>query len=214
MPTAEVGRPPDGPDHPPGHERQASGFEMTGETVLHRGRVITLTRATFSDPGGRPFERDVVRHPGAVAVVAVTDADAVVLVHQYRPALDQWLLEIPAGTCDITGEPGEATARRELAEEAGYAARQFRLLTRCAITPGFCDELSAVYLATGLSPVPVDRQGIEEHHMHIETVPLSAFDALVDDGSVIDATTIMGVGLALRHLAADRMTGRRDDRRP
>jgi len=201
MPTAEVGRPP---DHGPGHDRRAPGFEMTGEVVLHRGRVITLTRATFSDPRGKPFERDVVRHPGAVAVVAVTDADAVVLVHQYRPALDQWLLEVPAGTCDVADEPGEATARRELAEEAGYAARELHLLTRCAITPGFCDELSTVYLATGLTPVPVDRQGIEEHHMRIEAVPLSDFDALVDDGTVIDATTILGVGLALRHLAAHR----------
>jgi len=205
MPTAEAGR---SPDHQPGHDRRAPGFEMTGEVVLHRGQVITLTRATFSDPGGRPFERDVVRHPGAVAVVAVTDTDAVVLVHQYRPALDQWLLEVPAGTCDVTDEPGEATARRELAEEAGYAARELRLLTRCAITPGFCDEVSTLYLATGLTPVPVDRQGIEEHHMRVEAVPLSDFDALVDDGTVIDATTILGVGLARRHLAADRVNGR------
>ena len=204
MPTAEVDRPP---DHQPGHDRRAPGFEMSGEVVVHRGRVITLTRATFSDPSGRSFDRDIVRHPGAVAVVAVTDADAVVLVHQYRPALDRWLLEVPAGTCDVAGEPGEATARRELAEEAGYAARELRLLTRCAITPGFCDELSTVYLATGLSPVPVDRQGVEEHHMRVEAVPLSGFDALVDDGTVIDATTILGVGLARRHLAADRVTG-------
>jgi 8-oxo-dGTP pyrophosphatase MutT (NUDIX family) len=206
MPTAEVGRSSDDqpdhqPDHEPDHRRRAPGFEMTGEVVLHRGRVVTLTRATFSDPRGKPFERDVVRHPGAVAVVAVTDADAVVLVHQYRPALDQWLLEVPAGTCDVTGEPGDATARRELAEEAGYAARELHLLTRCAITPGFCDELSTVYLATGLTPVPVDRQGIEEHHMRIEEVPLADFDALVDDGTVIDATTILGVGLARRRLA-------------
>jgi len=204
MPTAEVDR---SPDHQPGHDRRPPGFEMSGEVVVHQGRVITLTRATFSDPSGRSFDRDIVRHPGAVAVVAVTDADAVVLVHQYRPALDRWLLEVPAGTCDVAGEPGEATARRELAEEAGYAARELRLLTRCAITPGFCDELSTVYLATGLSPVPVDRQGVEEHHMRVEAVPLSGFDALVDDGTVIDATTILGVGLARRHLAADRVTG-------
>jgi 8-oxo-dGTP pyrophosphatase MutT (NUDIX family) len=174
---------------------------MTGEEVLHRGWVITLTKATFIDPDGTPFERDILRHPGAVAVVAITEEDEVVMVHQYRPALDQWLLEIPAGTCDVTGEPGEVTARRELAEEVGYAATALRPLTRCAITPGFCDELSTIYLATGLSRVPVDRQGTEERHMRIEAVPLTRFDAMVDDGTIIDATTILGVGLALRRLA-------------
>jgi 8-oxo-dGDP phosphatase len=177
---------------------------MVGEEVLHRGWIISLTKATYLDPDGMSFERDVVRHPGAVAVVAVTDADAVVMVHQYRPALDQWLLEIPAGTCDVDGEPDEATARRELAEEVGYSARELRLLTRCAITPGFCDELSAIYLATGLGQVAVDRQGIEERYMEIEEVPLARFDALVDDGTIIDASTILGVGLAQRRLAAGR----------
>jgi 8-oxo-dGTP pyrophosphatase MutT (NUDIX family) len=177
-------------------------FEMVGEEVVHRGWIITVTKATILDPDGTRFERDVVRHPGAVAVVAVTDAGSMVMVRQYRPALDQWLLEIPAGTCDVKGEPELAVARRELAEEVGYAATTFTLLTRCAITPGFCDEISAVYLATGLSPVPLDRQGIEERHMGIEELPIDRFDALVDDGSIIDATTILGVGLAVRHLAA------------
>jgi 8-oxo-dGTP pyrophosphatase MutT (NUDIX family) len=174
---------------------------MLGEEVMHRGWVIQLTRATFREPDGTTFERDIVRHPGAVAVVAVTDTASVVMVHQYRPALDQWLLEIPAGTCDIEGEPELVVARRELAEEAGYAASRFALLTRCAVTPGFCDELSAVYLATGLSQVPLDRKGIEERHMEVEEVPIDRFDTLVDDGTIIDATTILGVGLALRRLA-------------
>jgi 8-oxo-dGTP pyrophosphatase MutT (NUDIX family) len=174
---------------------------MLGEEVVYEGWVLRVTRATFRDPGGATFERDLVRHPGAVAVVAVTDADAVVLVRQYRPALDQWLLEIPAGTCDVDGEPELAVARRELAEEAGYAASQLTLLTRCAITPGFCDELSAVYLATGLTPVALDRQGVEERYMEVEEVSLDDVDALVDDGSIIDATTILGVALAMRRLA-------------
>jgi 8-oxo-dGTP pyrophosphatase MutT (NUDIX family) len=177
---------------------------MTGEVVLHRGWAITLTKSSFVDPEGTAFERDIVRHPGAVAVVAITAEDAVVLVRQYRPALDQWILEIPAGTCDVDQEPAQVTAQRELAEEVGYSAEQLSLLTRCAITPGFCDELATIYLATGLSRVPLDRQGIEERYMLVEEVPLSRFDALVDDGTIIDASTILGVGLARRHLAADR----------
>jgi ADP-ribose pyrophosphatase len=179
-------------------------FVPTGEEVVHRGRVITVCRSRFVDPDGVAFERDVVRHPGAVAIVPVTDHDRVVLVHQYRPALDRWLIEIPAGTRDVEGEPGESTAHRELAEEVGYTAAALTLLTRCAVTPGFCDELSAVYLATGLTTVPVDRQGAEERFMRTLEVPLSRFDRLVDEGTVIDATTILGVGLARRHLADRR----------
>jgi 8-oxo-dGTP pyrophosphatase MutT (NUDIX family) len=179
-------------------------FRPTGEEVVLRGWAITVTKATFVDPDGVPYERDIVRHPGAVAVVAVTDAGGVVLVRQYRPAVDEWILEIPAGTCDVEGEPDIDTARRELAEEVGYAAGELTLLARCVITPGFCDEFSSFYLATGLTPVPLDRQGIEERFMRVEEVPLDRFDALVDDGTIIDASTILAVGLARRRLAADR----------
>ncbi len=200
MTSAEAG----GPGGRTSEDGTIPRFQKVGEEVLHRGWAITLTKATFLDPDGEPFERDIVRHPGAVAVVAVTDADAVVMVHQYRPALDQWLLEIPAGTCDVKGEAGLVTAQRELAEEVGYSAAELSLLTRCAITPGFCDELSSIYLGTGLSEVPVDRQGIEERYMRIEEVPLSRFGGLVDDGTIIDATTILGVCLAQRRLAAGR----------
>jgi len=164
-------------------------------------------RSGFVDPDGVPFERDVVRHPGAVAVVAVTDDDSVVLVRQYRPAIDEWILEVPAGTRDVEGEAELRTARRELAEEVGLAAAQMDLLARCAITPGFCDEISTVFLATGLTPVDLDRQGIEERYMRIEHIPLSGFDALVDDGTIIDATTILGVGLARRRLATRAAAG-------
>jgi ADP-ribose pyrophosphatase len=177
-------------------------FRPTGETLVHRGWAIGLYRSTFVDPDGTPFERDVVRHPGAVAVVAVTDTDRVVLVHQYRPAVDRWVLEVPAGTCDVPGEATEATAGRELGEEVGYAATSLTLLTRCLITPGFCDEVSSVYLATRLRAVPLDRQGIEEGYMRVVEVPLDEFDARVDDGTIVDATTILGVGLARRRLDA------------
>jgi len=183
-------------------EDQLPVFTPTGEETMHRGWFIRVQRATFLDPDGRPFERDIVRHPGAVAVVAVTDDDAVVLVRQYRPAVDRWLLEVPAGTCDVPGEPPEVTAERELAEEVGYAAAQLTHLTSAMITPGFCDEVAHVFLATGLRPVPTGRQGAEEAYMQVVEVPLDRFDAMVDDGTVVDASTILGVGLARRRLAA------------
>jgi ADP-ribose pyrophosphatase len=159
-----------------------------------------VSRATFVGPDGVAFSRDIVRHPGAVAVVAVTEEGSVVLVRQFRPALNQWILEIPAGTCDVDDEPAEATARRELAEEVGYAASRLDLLTRCVITPGFCDEYATIYLASGLTRVPSDRQGVEERFLSVVEVPLSEFDDMVDGGEIIDASTILGVGLARRRL--------------
>ena len=94
-----------------------------------------------------------------------------------------------------------SSTRRELGEEVGLAAHRLDLLTRTVITPGFCDEFTDIYLATGLRPVPLDRQGAEERFMRIVEIPLDRFDAMVDDGSVIDASTILGVGLAVRRLA-------------
>lgn len=193
MPSAEAGRSP-GTGLP--------DFTPLREETVHQGWFIRVQRATFLDPDGVAFERDIVRHPGAVAVVAITDANAVVLCRQYRPAVNQWLLEIPAGTCDVDGEPFEETARRELAEEVGYSPERLDLLTRSVITPGFCDEFTSIYLATGLRVVPSDRQGVEERYMEVVEVPLDRFDAMVDDGSIIDASTILGVGLAVRRLAA------------
>ena len=88
------------------------GFTKTGERVLHEGYVITLATATFEGPAGEVMERDVVHHPGAVAVVAV-DGGEVVLVRQYRPVMEREMLEIPAGKLDVPGEDRQAAARRE-----------------------------------------------------------------------------------------------------
>jgi ADP-ribose pyrophosphatase len=177
-------------------------FSKTSETELHRGWVFSVVRAEFTGPDGERFERDIVRHPGAVAIVPVTAAHGVLLVRQFRPAVGRWLYEIPAGTCDVDHEAPEATAHRELAEEVGRSAGTLTLLTRMLNTPGFCDEETAVYLGTDLAVVDDDRQGVEERYLTVEEVPLDRFDALVDDGTIVDAATILGVGLARRCLDA------------
>ncbi len=179
-------------------------FRQTGESLIHQAWFVSMVRATFVDPHGTEFEREIVRHPGAVAVVPVTDDGAVLLVRQYRPAVNQWLYEIPAGTCDVEGEPQEITAQRELAEEIGHRAGELKLLIRALNTPGFCDEVTSIFLGTGLSEVADGPQGIEEQFMTVEKIPLDGFDRMVDDGTIVDAATILGVGLAVRHLAAGR----------
>lgn len=183
----------------------APTFRHVGDQLIHRGFIVSTVTATFIDPNGDPFERDVIRHPGAVAVVPMTDAASVLLVHQFRPAVNRWLFEVPAGTCDVEGEPLETTAHRELAEELGRAAGQLQLLTHCLNTPGFCDEVTTVFMATDLHPVPTNRQGLEEGFMTIEEMSLSRFDDLVEDGTIVDAVTILGVGLARsRRRGSDR----------
>lgn len=165
---------------------------------------MATVNATFVDPDGQPFDRDIIRHPGAVAVVPITDDDSVLLVHQYRAAVGRWLLEIPAGTRDVDSEPPDETARRELVEEVGRTASRLVLLTRCLNTPGFCDEETVIYLADGLGAVEHDRQGVEEQFMTVEEIPLTRFDSLVDDGTIVDAATVLGVGLARRRRSTER----------
>ncbi|MXY12147.1 MAG: NUDIX hydrolase [Acidimicrobiaceae bacterium] len=143
--------------------------------------------------------RDVVHHRGAVAVVAV-DGDDVVLLRQYRTPVEGELLEIPAGTRDVGGEDPAGTARRELAEEAGLACESLEELGTFFNSPGFCDELSHVFLATGLSEVPREPDGAEEEWMTIERVGLDEAIEMIDQGQIRDAKTIIGLLLAQRRL--------------
>ncbi len=183
-----------------GRSQARAAFRKTGEEQLYQGHVISLGVGTFVGPDDEPFTRDVVHHPGAVSVVPLLDDDRVVLVRQYRAALDTWLLEIPAGKRDIPGEPPEVTAGRELAEEVGYVAAELTLLARFHNSAGFSDELSFVYLGTALTATATDLQGVEEEHMTIEVVALDDVDALIRQAEITDAKTIIGLTLTLRRL--------------
>jgi len=174
----------------------ARGFRRTGAEVRCRGWRIDMVKASFESPDGTVFTRDVVRHPGAVAVVPVTDRSTVLLVRQYRGTLDGDLLELPAGTRDVDGEPPEVTAGRELSEEVGVRAGALRLLAAVANTPGFSDQITLLYLATGLQPVPTGRQGPEESHMEVVELPLQDAVGMVMRGELLDAETMLGLMLA------------------
>jgi 8-oxo-dGTP pyrophosphatase MutT (NUDIX family) len=176
--------------------RSPQGFRYLDEEVRYEGWRVHMVNARFESPTGTVFDRDIVRHPGAVAVVPVTDAGTVMLVRQYRGALDRELLEIPAGTRDVEGEPPETTAARELEEEVGVRARQLRLLATTANTPGFCDELTMVYLATGLEAGAPSRHGDEEDHLEVVELALADVDDAIGRGRIIDAQTIIGLLLA------------------
>lgn len=174
------------------------GFTRLGEVEVAAGHNFSVVLARFRGPDGTEFARDVVRHPGAVAVVPLHDDGTVTLVKQYRAALDHDLLELPAGVRDVTGEPEPRTAERELAEEAGLEASTLDHLVTLHTAPGLTDETVSVFLATGLRVVPLDRQGVEEHAMTIERVPLVEALAMVDDGRISDGKTIIGLLLTDR----------------
>jgi 8-oxo-dGTP pyrophosphatase MutT (NUDIX family) len=175
-------------------------FRQLSEEVIHRGTVVTMASGLFEGPGGERFQRDIIRHPGAVAVVPLVDDRTVLLVRQFRAAAGEAVLEIPAGKRDVADEPTAITAVRELAEEVGRVAGRIDLLGRFYNSPGFCDELTWLYLARDLTVVDVDPQGVEEQAMTVEEVRLDDVDALIAAGELVDAKTIIGLTLTLRRL--------------
>lgn len=179
-----------------------TGFRHLGDTEVAQLARLRVVRATFEAPDGTTFERDVVRNQEVVAMVPVLDdGHSVLLVRQYRGPIDRDLLEIPAGLCDVDGEPPEATAARELVEEVGQVADHLELVAQYYPAAGFSDMFVRLYLATGLHEVPADRQGVEEAHMTVERFDLADLDHAIGSGLLADSKTILGLLLARHHLA-------------
>jgi ADP-ribose pyrophosphatase len=149
--------------------------------------------------------REVVHHPGAVAVVALDDEDRVVLLRQYRHPIGTHLWELPAGLRDADGEPPLETAKRELAEEAQLAAGSWSLLTTTYSTPGFCDEAVLVYLAEDLTDADRPDGFLVEHEeadMTLERVPLADAVQRIFDGDIRNALAVIGLFAAAQYRAA------------
>jgi 8-oxo-dGTP pyrophosphatase MutT (NUDIX family) len=176
-------------------------FRRVSEVEVFRAWLFTVGQAELVDPNGETFERFIVHHPGAVTIVPVHADRRVTLVRQYRAAVDRTVLETPAGTRDVNGEPLETTARRELAEEAGLEAASLEVLIGTFNTPGISDQFTTIFLATGLSPCPPRPMGVEEGFMSIETIALDDVETLVADGTLVDETTVLGLLLARARLA-------------
>lgn len=175
-------------------------FEVTGERSLHAGRVTRLVELEVRSPEGERFRREVLRHPGAACVVPLLDDGTVLLVRQYRAAVDAALLELPAGLLDVAGETPEACARRELEEEASHRAGRVEHLATYYASPGCSDEVVHLFLARDLTPCEGERGGHEEAHMTVERVPLEDTPAMIAEGRIANAAACLGLTLARARL--------------
>ena len=144
-------------------------------------------------PGGSSARREVVEHYGAVAVVALDDDGNVVLVYQYRHPVGRRLWELPAGLLDLGGESPQRSAARELEEEAGLAAADWRVLIDVDSAPGFSDESVRIFLATGLTEVGRPQARDEEADMVVERVPLSEAVSRIFTGEIVNSLAVAGI---------------------
>lgn len=159
------------------------------EDVAWKGRIFNVDRLRVREPDGKEAIRDVVRHPGAVAIVALTEDGRICLVRQYRTALDRVTVEIPAGKLEPGEDPYDC-AERELLEETGMKAEHMAFLTTIATSAGFADELIHIYMATGLSFAGSSPDADE--FINVDLVELPELIDAVLDGKIEDAKTIVG----------------------
>ena len=163
--------------------------KILSEEQVWKGRILDVRSLKVELPNGRTSTRDIIRHPGASAVVALTKSGKVAVVRQYRTAIDRVTVEIPAGKLD-PGEDPDDCAARELHEETGFRAGKIRRLTSIVSTCGFCDEVIHIYLATDLTFDAADPD--DDEFVNVDLVPLSQLIDAVLDGKIEDAKTVVG----------------------
>ncbi len=171
---------------------------MSDPTVLYQGRRFRVERAVQVTPDGAEHVREVVRHPGAVVILPLLEDGRVCFVRNYRVAVDQKLIELPAGTLEPGEDPAE-TALRELAEETGYRAGSIEHLLSFCMSPGILDEKMHLYLARQLQPGPLALDAGEDIEPMLCTWEESL--QMVERGEIHDAKTLVGL-LFYRSVAA------------
>ncbi|WP_419961875.1 NUDIX domain-containing protein [Psychrobacillus sp. BM2] len=163
--------------------------EKTIQTeVKFEGRIITLQVDEVELPNGKTSNREIVKHPGAVAVIAVTKDKKIILVEQFRKALERSIIEIPAGKIEV-GEAPEITALRELEEETGYTTEKLHYIQSFATSPGFADEIIHLYFADNIEkmeqPVGLD----EDEFVELLHVTMPEMEEMVKKQQIYDAKT-------------------------
>ena len=155
---------------------------------IYDGRIVNLAIEEVTLPNGVTTKLEVMRHPGAAAAVPLHEDGTVTILRQYRHAVGGWIWEVPAGKLDKPGEDPLQCAQRELAEEAGLAAKRWEKLGSIYTTPGFCDEIIHLFLARDLSEVPRELEVDEVIEVHRMTLPEAL--AMIPTEEIRDTKTI------------------------
>jgi 8-oxo-dGDP phosphatase len=190
---------------------EPANWPVASSSEPFRGRLVAVRTDKVRMPGNNLAEREVVLHPGAVAVLALDDDDRVLMIRQYRHPVGRLLWEIPAGLRDVAGEPLLATAQRELLEEAGYRARDWRVLADYYSSPGFTTERLRVFLARGLELVPPEERDFvpadEETELVPAWLPLDEAVGKILAGDLHNGAAAIGIlaGYAARSEGFDRL---------
>jgi ADP-ribose pyrophosphatase len=161
------------------------------------GRIFTVNVESITLPRGERLEAEVIRHPGSVVLVPITDTGDIVLVRQYRHAIGRWAWELPAGSLNA-GEDPRTAAIRECQEEIGLIPTSLDRLGAFFPTPGYCDEEMNVYRATGLRPSadgdPAAQQD-EDEDIEAKAFPVAEIRRMIAAGEIIDLKTVAGLSL-------------------
>jgi 8-oxo-dGTP pyrophosphatase MutT (NUDIX family) len=175
----------------------AGRWPVTASQVDARGRIVTLRTDSVQMPDGEIAVREVIEHPGAVAIVALDGNGRVLMIRQYRHPVAATLWELPAGLRDVAGEPLVRTAQRELLEEAGCRAGDWRTLTDVLTSPGISTERLRIFLARDLTVVPEAERGYvpehEEAYLTVDWVPLAEAVRLALGGQLHNGVAILGI---------------------
>lgn len=171
----------------------------TNERLVLEGERFDVYQMELNGSDGKVYHREVIRHPGAVVLLPLVDADIVVLIQNHRPTVGETLLELPAGTREPDESP-EQTAARELIEETGYRAGTLQEMCEFYSAPGICDELMHLYVATDLTAGQHAREAVEQ--IENQLVHRNEVRDLIAQGSIRDAKTLVGL---YAFLFADRL---------
>ncbi len=172
-----------------------AGFETLSSEPAFRGKLLRVDRLEVRAPDGSTVVRELVTHPGSVAVLP-RDGDDVVLLRQMRVPAGRELLEIPAGLLDEPGESPEVAAARECEEEVGLRPGRLTLLASFFNSPGYSDEFTRLYLAEDLTEVAARPGNAEERAATVVRLHLDAALAMVETGDIVDAKTALALTLA------------------
>lgn len=163
-----------------------------GSEMIYNGKVISLKVDDVTLPNGKAGKREIVNHPGAVAIIAITDEGKLVVVEQYRKALERSIIEIPAGKLEPGEEPA-VTAARELEEETGYGCKELTYLQSFATSPGFADEIIHIFIARDLYEIE-DRAAMDEDEfVELMEITVEEGEQLVAEQKIFDAKTAFAI---------------------